>query len=73
MQAGEMSDLVAVGENLWIVRLLGVEESKSLTWDEARTAAENQLTTEHARALEAEILERWVAKLRIESDLPPAP
>ena len=66
MKAGDVSDLVAEGENLWILRLNGVEESRPMTFDEARTAAENKLGTERARILEAQVVEDWMAQLQIE-------
>ncbi len=68
MQVGEVSDLVAdEGENLWILRLDGIEPKRLMTYDEARTLAENRLATERARAVEARILDQWMAKLQVET------
>ncbi len=65
LQAGEVSDLVVEGGSLWILRLDGVEEARPMTWDEARTGAENKLMTQRARALEAQVLDEWMAELEI--------
>ncbi|MEM7349700.1 MAG: peptidylprolyl isomerase [Acidobacteriota bacterium] len=71
LQPGAMSDLVAEGRSLWIVRLNGIEEPRPMTWDEARAAAENKLGTERARSLQASVLDDWMAKLQVEAT--PAP
>ncbi len=68
LQIGEMSDLVAEEESgLWILRLDGIEESRPMTFEEARTGAENKVGTAKARSLQARILEEWTANLEIES------
>ena len=66
MEPGAMSDLVAEKKFLWILRLDAVEEERLMTWDEARTAAENKLGTERTRAIEARILDDWMDRLGIE-------
>ena len=66
LEPGEISDVVAEGEDLWILKLVGLEASRPMTYGEARTAAENKVGTARARALQARILDDWIARLQIE-------
>ncbi len=66
LEPGERSDLVASEGILWILELRGVEEERPMTFEEARTAAENRLGNQLVRALEAEVVGEWLEKLEIE-------
>lgn len=68
---GETSGLVRQGEGLrgdstlWIVRRLGRRPPRERDFDEARERAANDLGTEHARALQAQIHRELLAELAL--------
>ncbi len=66
MEEGERSDLVEDEGILWILELRGIEEERPMTFEEARTAAENRLGNQRVKALEAELVDEWLEKLEIE-------
>ncbi len=66
LEKGERSDLVQSERTLWILELRDVEEERPMTFEEARTAAENRLGNQRVKALEAEVVGEWLEKLEIE-------
>lgn len=66
LAVGEMSGLFQDGDKLWIFKLLALEEERPMTWEEARSKAENGLGNERVQELEARLREERLQTLRIE-------
>ncbi|MEM7587466.1 MAG: peptidylprolyl isomerase [Acidobacteriota bacterium] len=65
MKPGERSDLVASEGRLWIIELRAVEDQRTMTFEEARSSAEQRLGNQRVRQLEAEIVAEWLERLDI--------